>query len=98
MSADKEFVLADLAALTAEGPCFVFLRSKRALTEEEDRNVGSFCGHVSRALGGNVVFLNIPHDIEIMAVGEAEIRKLGWTKIDISLNDALDDVAKEESK
>jgi hypothetical protein len=75
---EKEFLLADLASLRLDGPCVLFLRPKRELTQDELMSVARIGDHLG-VPGLRVVVVGA--DFEIMAAGEAELQALGWTKI-----------------
>lgn len=87
MPADQELVLADLAALRIDGPAIVFLRPRKdiydgALYSDSDRA----CFHesvarLSRMMPTGVMLVSVDHDLDIMAVGHAEIEKLGYVKV-----------------
>lgn len=70
--------LVDLMSLSHEGPCVVFIRPRRELTPEEQANVDGFCGmlHIP-----GIVFVTMPHDFDLMVIGEAELKAVGLARI-----------------
>lgn len=77
---EREWILVDLANFRADGPALLFIRPRRALTEEEERCVRM--STASMRIPGVQVW-NVPHDFDLLAVGEAELERIGWTKLPV---------------
>lgn len=84
----REFVLADLASMPARPGerTIVFLRPRRVLTDAEWENVSDSLSYLSKGAPG-VWFLLIEKHFDIMAAGESELRRLGWTKLPVESED-----------
>lgn len=82
MSAEREYELADLVSLTLDEPALLFVRARRPMTDEEFSAFAHGLTYLPRLPGVKTVA--VPHDVELFCVGEAELQKIGWTKIPAS--------------
>ncbi len=85
---DEELVLADLASIApsrGEVPTQVFVRPRRALHPVEEENVLASLNHLRQP---GVRYIYLPHDFDLITIGDAELKKLGWTRIPLTITEA----------
>jgi hypothetical protein len=76
---DPVAVLADMASLSTVGECVLFIRPRRQLSDVENQNVEECCNFMMRRSPHQAFVL--PHDFDIMAVGDAQLTKVGLMRI-----------------
>jgi hypothetical protein len=72
-------VLADLMALKLEGPAIVFLRPRLPWPAERMEIVARHLQRIAHQSGAEFVLLS--HDVDIMAIGEADLERYGLTRL-----------------
>jgi hypothetical protein len=77
--AEKELLVADFTVFTPTGPSVLFIRSRRPMSHAETESAVDFMSKMRWPSG--VVCMWLDNEMDVFAVGEAEMKKLGWAKI-----------------
>ena len=84
MADEKELPIADFTSIQFDGPGVLFVRPKRTLSDEEMK--GYMAGNgvlvdMFRRCNMHVEVVLVPHDVEVLAIGEVEMTRHGWMRI-----------------
>jgi len=81
--ADAPEVLADLACVKVDGTAVVFVRPKHHLDHEEMSRLADSLQEVQRSLWIRLglTFVAVPHEFDLMVVGDAELTQYGLTRL-----------------